>query len=83
MFYTRVPLELSQLVVVVTLDCISTRKLSLFCLSNIVCYRFMCKKWVLPAPGVSDTFTEISCVPLWSDVVISHTHFDNRKGIRF
>jgi len=35
-FYTRVPLELSQLVV--TLDCISTRKLNLFCLSNIVFY---------------------------------------------
>jgi len=35
MFCTRVPLELSQ--VVVTLDCISTRKLSLFCFSNIVC----------------------------------------------
>jgi len=52
MFYTQVPLELSQLVV--TLDCISTRKLNLFCLSNIV---FKCKKWVLPAPGVSDTFT--------------------------
>jgi len=36
-FYTRVSLELSQLLV--TLDCISTRKLSLFCLSNIVFYR--------------------------------------------
>jgi len=32
-----VPLELSQLVL--TLDCISGRKLSLFCPSNIVCYR--------------------------------------------
>jgi len=55
MFYTRVPLELSQLVV--TLDCISTKKLSLFCLSNIVFYGCKSQKWGFPGPDLSQNIT--------------------------
>jgi len=58
MFYTRVPLELSQLVV--TLDCISTRKLNLLCLSNIVFYRFKSRKWVFLGADLSVTITQCS-----------------------
>jgi len=80
MFYTRVPLELSQLVV--TLDCIYTRKLNLFCLSNIVFYRLYVAKMGVSGSGpVANHYHPLHCLHVTALAVPTCTASDMAKHI--